>query len=109
MSVVISSYQTGRPSKVDVATAIEHLPYRKPLVCHRRAAKRLERERFNGDEILCGARRQHEARTARLADGSRHDGRAARAMAADSHRGHPALTQRSSEPRRPGAALTGRA
>jgi hypothetical protein len=25
MSVVISSYQTGRPSKVDVATAIKHL------------------------------------------------------------------------------------
>jgi len=26
MSVVINSYHTGRPSKVDVATAIEHLP-----------------------------------------------------------------------------------
>jgi hypothetical protein len=26
MSLVINSYQTGRPSIVDVATAIEHLP-----------------------------------------------------------------------------------
>jgi hypothetical protein len=26
MSVVINSYQSGRPSKVDVATVIEHLP-----------------------------------------------------------------------------------
>jgi hypothetical protein len=27
MSVVINSYQRGRPSKVDVATAIEHLRF----------------------------------------------------------------------------------
>jgi hypothetical protein len=36
MSVVISSYHTGRPSKVDVATAIETLPFSERVVSHLR-------------------------------------------------------------------------
>src|SRR5262245_12121055 len=53
MSVVINSYQTGRPSKVGVATAIEHLRYSvKRLVCHRCGAKQLKCGRFYWDETF---------------------------------------------------------
>src|SRR5436190_9921846 len=67
MSLVINSYQTGRPNKVDVATGIEHLPIfsntpltstargehqprRNAPLTHGTATMRLERERFSGDE-----------------------------------------------------------
>src|SRR6266545_5191828 len=47
MSVVINSYQTGRPSKVDVATGIVHLRRSmKHPVCHRCAPRQLKRGRF---------------------------------------------------------------
>src|SRR5262245_14370611 len=53
MSVVINSYQTGRPSKIGVATAIEHLRSSvKRLVCHRCGAKQLKRGRFYCDETF---------------------------------------------------------
>src|SRR5215510_11974747 len=53
MSVVINSYQTGRPSKVGVATAIEHLRNSvKRLVCHRCGTRQLKCGRFYWDETF---------------------------------------------------------